>query len=100
MKNYPNRNRRGTALIATIWVIIILAGTALVMSRSMRVETLASANRLAQAQAQSTERGAEQFLCSVVDQEVATPGASATIGMEARQLGGGYFWILKMDPNN
>ncbi|MGN6368720.1 MAG: type II secretion system protein GspK [Phycisphaerae bacterium] len=94
------RQARGTALIATIWVIIVIAGLALVMSRSMRVETLASANRLAQSQAEATERGTEQFLCSVVDQEVATPGSTALVGMEAHQIGEGYFWVLKMDPNN
>ena len=94
------KRRRGTALIATIWVIIVIAGLALVMSRSMRVETMASANRLAQTQAEATERGAEQFLCSVVDQEVATPGSTALVGMEARQIGDGYFWVLKMDPND
>ncbi|HUO07383.1 MAG TPA: type II secretion system protein GspK [Phycisphaerae bacterium] len=101
----PNVNRnlnrsRGAALITTIWVIIIISGIALIMSRAMRVETLASANRLSQLQADMTERGAEQFLCSVVDQEVATPGSTATVGMEARQIGDGYFWVLKMDPNN
>ncbi len=66
----------------------------------MRVEAVASANRLSQAQAEAAERGAEQFLCSVVDQEVATPGSTATVSMEARQLGSGYFWVMKPDSDD
>jgi type II secretory pathway component PulK len=100
MTDKNRHHPRGSALITTIWIIIVIAGTALVMSRSMRVETLASANRLSQMQADVSERGAEQFLCSIVDAEVATPGSTSLIGMEGRQIGAGYFWVLKTNPDN
>ncbi len=94
------KNPRGSAFITTMWVLIAVTGVVLVLSRSMRVEAVASTNRLSQAQAEAVERGAEQFLCSVVDEEVATPGSTTGMSMEAKQIGNGYFWVMRPDPDN
>jgi DNA uptake protein ComE-like DNA-binding protein len=90
-----NRHRRGSILITTMWVVVALTGLVLVLTQSMRVEAVASANRLSEAQASTAERGAEQFLLSVVDLEVATPGSTSGTSMEARQVGDAYFWVMK-----
>jgi DNA uptake protein ComE-like DNA-binding protein len=87
--------RRGSILITTMWVVVALTGLVLVLAQSMRIEAVASANRLSEAQAATAERGVEQFLLSVVDEEVATPGSTSGISMEARQIGDAYFWVMK-----
>src|SRR5205814_1262780 len=48
--------RRGTILVVAMWIIVILSGLLLVFARSMRVEALGSANRLADQQANAVER--------------------------------------------
>jgi type II secretory pathway component PulK len=83
-----------------MWVLIAISGVVLLLARSMRVEAIASANRLSQIQADAIERGAEQFLCSTVDAEVATPGSTSTVSMEAQQVGDGYFWVIRPDPDD
>lgn len=100
MTHSLNTLRRGSTLIVTMWVIIALAGLVLVMSYSMRTEAVAGANRTAQAQADAAERGAEQFLLSVVDAEVTTPGSLDDYSMEARQIGDCLVWVVKPDPDN
>jgi type II secretory pathway component PulK len=83
-----------------MWVLVAVSGVVLVLAHSMRVEAIASANRLSQIQADATERGAEQFLCSIVDAEVATPGSTSNVSMEAQQIGDGYFWVMKPNPDD
>ena len=46
------RRGRGTVLIVTIWVVLVLAGLALVFARSMRVAAIVSANHIASLQAE------------------------------------------------
>ena len=94
------RQSRGSAFVTTMWVLIAVSGVVLLLARSMRVEAIASANRLSQVEADATERGAEQFLCSVVDAEVATPGSTSTVSMEAQQIGNGYFWVMQPNPDD
>ena len=43
--------RRGSAFVMTLWVMVVLAALALVLGHAMSVESIASANRLSQAQA-------------------------------------------------
>jgi len=88
-----------------MWVIIILGALVLVFARSMRVEVLASANRLSAEQAASVEKGAEAYVLSVIE---TAQGDAATIleaAAEQLPLGDpadpyGYFWLLKPDPDN
>ncbi len=87
-------------LIVTLWITIALAGLVLTLAFSMRTEAMAAANRISQAQAEAAERGMEQWLLSVVDLELTTPGTIETTPMEGRQIGDCYAWVCQPDYNN
>ncbi len=101
-------HRRGAAFVTTLWVIVVLAALALVLGHSISVESIASANRLSQVQADNAVRGAEQFLLAVVDAEVASPGSAVGIppgstngvSMQDIRIGDAHVWILTPDPDN
>jgi DNA uptake protein ComE-like DNA-binding protein len=93
----PRAARPGSVLIVTMWAIIAITGVVLTMSYSMRIEAIASANRLAQVQAGAAERGAEQFVCYAVDNEVSTPGFLDQLSFEGRQIGDCFVWIVRPD---
>ena len=89
--------QRGTVLIVTLWVIVVLAALVVVLARSMRVEGSCSANGVAAMQAEAVEQGAIQYVLAHVD---ALYGAVPTLTdapAEAVQVGTGTFWIL--NPN-
>ena len=92
--------RRGSILLVAMWVVIALTGLVLTLSYSMRTEAVAEANRVSQAQAEAAERGMEQLLISVVDQEVATPGSLQDTSLEARQIGDCLTWVIRPDWDN
>jgi len=46
-----SRQPAGTVLIVTIWIVLVLAGLALVFARSMRVASAVAANQVAALQA-------------------------------------------------
>ena len=92
--------RRGTILITTIWIIIILAGLVLVFSRSMRTEVVVSANRQSYEQASAIERGAEQYVLSQVDGSQGNAANVTSAPAQALPLGTGYFWIIRPYPTN
>ncbi|MCL2639794.1 MAG: type II secretion system protein GspK [Phycisphaerales bacterium] len=108
ISNFEFRHSRGSAFIATTWIIAALTGLTLVLAHTVRVETLASANRLAQAQADAAARGAEQFVLAAVDAEIEEPGSVTSlisgINMEALTIGdergGAYVWIIRPDPDD
>jgi len=89
-----HENRSGTILITAMWVVLVLAGLALVLARSMREEATASANHCSAIQAQAVAQGAAQFVLA----QVALADGEALDVLEvpcaARQVGEGYFWIL------
>ncbi len=90
-----NGTDKGTVLIVTIWIVLILAGLVLVFSRSTRVEAIASANYIASVQADSITRGALQYIIAELqsDQEtvILTQGQDL---FEAIELETGFFWVL------
>jgi len=90
-------NTRGTVLIVAMWIVLILAGLALVFGRAMRVEAIASGNHVAALQADTVAHGALQLLLSKVDGTDGTLSSDEENWYEAVQIGEGYFWILK--PN-
>lgn len=99
---HPGRSRRpgsrGTILIATMWIVLVLAGLVLVFARRMRVEVLASANQLAAAQAEWVARGALAFMIAQVDGTDGTWRPGSELSCEAVPVGSGYFWLLHPDP--
>jgi len=97
MKNSANTKitDKGTVLIVTIWIVLILAGLVLVFSRSTRVEAIASANYIASVQADSIARGALQYIIAQLqsDQEVVILTQGQDL-FEAVELETGFFWVL------
>ncbi len=95
----PSRTRRagGTVLIVTIWVVLVLAGLAMVFARSMRVAAAVSANHVASLQAECIADGALQYivarLAGTDDPESDDSDTSETY--EAMEVGNGYFWVLR-----
>ena len=63
------RRRRGTILIVTMLIVFSVAAMVVVFCRSMRVEAIASANLSASLQASGVERGAEQYVISLLTEQ-------------------------------
>ncbi len=103
MSNCPQvrpASRRGFALIAATWIIIVMVAITLILAHRMRVETMASANQVARLQADAVERGAEQYVLAVVDNSNGASLGVTSAPAAAVPLGDGYFWILHPDPND
>ncbi len=88
---------RGTVLIVTIWVVLVLAGLALVFARSMRVAAIVSANHVASLEAECVAAGALEYviaqLSTISDED--TSALEGADSYQAMELGRGYFWILR-----
>jgi type II secretory pathway component PulK len=84
-------------LIVTIWVVLVLAGLALVFARSMRVAAAVSANHLASLQAECIADGALQYIIAKIVDAKENEGTDTDDGdaYEAQQVGKGYFWVLQ-----
>jgi len=91
---WNSRPRNGTVLIVVMWIVLVLAGLVLVFARAMRVELIASANHLAQLQAETVARAGLQYVLSQVDGTDGSPLAVPDTGYEAVQVGEGFFWVL------
>lgn len=94
----PNA-RPGTVLIVTIWVVLVLAGLAMVFARSMRVATAVSANHLASLQAECIGDGVLQYIVGKLteaaeEDETVSDGDDSDL-YEAQEVGDGYFWVLR-----
>jgi type II secretory pathway component PulK len=60
-------SRRGTILILTMTVCFALAAVVLVLARKMTVESITAANQAAAVQADQVEKGAEQYILSLMN---------------------------------
>jgi type II secretory pathway component PulK len=91
--------RKGTVLIVTIWVVLVLAGLAMVFARTMRVDAMVAANHVASLQAECIAHGALQYvvarIAKAADDENADPLDQASDDYKAQKVGDGYFWILQ-----
>ena len=96
-----SRTRRtGMIFITALWVTIVLSALVLVFARSMQVETIAAANRSTRNQVSAIERGAEQYVLSQVDNTDGDTSLITSAAAEAMQVGNGYFWIIRPDPDD
>jgi type II secretory pathway component PulK len=86
--------------VTALGIIVILTGLALVFAQEMRTEALASANRRSQAQADSIELGAEQWVLAQVEAYQPDAMTITQVQAEAIQVGSGYFWITTPDPDS
>lgn len=89
---------RGTVLMVTLWVILVLAGLALAFARSMRVEALSAAHGASRVQAGAVARAAVAYCLSALRESGGDPGALETVPWEAVAVGEGRFWVLRPDP--
>ncbi len=94
----------GTVLIVTIWIVLVLAGLALVFARSVRVAAAVSANQTASLQAESVAAGALEYVVAKLTEQMqgqTTTSQTSTSGTttyyEEMQVGEGYFWILQLN---
>jgi len=93
-----HRNRRGSVFVLTLAAIIVLTSLALMLARSTRTEAAASANYVAQLQADAAARGAIAYLRSELSDNDGEVPDDTQIDSEAVPVGGGYFWLLKHTP--
>jgi len=86
----------GTVLIVTIWVVLVLAGLALVFARSMRVASIVSANHIASLEAECIATGACDYIRARLasDEEEEATSSTDDDTYRALQVGEGYFWVL------
>ncbi|HOL66580.1 MAG TPA: type II secretion system protein GspK [bacterium] len=97
MNKSQKTRHQGSILIVTIWICLFLAGLVLVAARSARVQAMATANRLAGAQAEWIARGALALVLSQIDGTDGRRRVGEEINWEAVPSGPGYFWLLKPD---
>jgi type II secretory pathway component PulK len=89
--------KRGTVLIITIWVVLVLAGLAMVFARTTQVASLVTANHLAGLQAECILEGAQSY---VQQQLLQSDDAEEEPDYEALAVGEGYFWSLRSNPDS
>lgn len=87
----------GTILIVTIWIVLVLAGLALVFARSIRVAAIVGANHVASLEAECIANGASEYVVAklAASTEEETSALMESQPYEAMQLGKGYFWVLR-----
>ncbi|HVX83362.1 MAG TPA: type II secretion system protein GspK [Phycisphaerae bacterium] len=97
---HASKRRRGIILILATWIMVVLVAVTIVLAQRVRVETSASANRVAQLQADEIELGAEQWVFCQVDQMAGDALTVTETPAEAVQLDTGYFWLLRPVPDD
>lgn len=95
-----NANSRGTILIVTMWIVLVLAGLVLILARAVRVEALCSANQFSALQAEAVEEGAIQYVRARVDSLQGQVPAEADTPCEAVPVGQGAFWIIRQNSDD
>jgi type II secretory pathway component PulK len=92
----------GTVLIVTLWIVLVLAGLALVFARSIRIAAGVSANQAASLEAEHIAFGAQQYVIAKIAEQaetqtamVSTSTTQTAVDYEAMPVGEGYFWVLQ-----
>lgn len=92
---HRRRNDRGTVLIVSMWIVLVIAGLVLVFARTVRVEAIASANEVGAIQAEEAARGGLQFVLSELAETLDTEQSESDY--EAVPVGDCMFWVMR--PN-
>ncbi len=90
-------SQRGSILMVTMWVVLVLAGLVLVFARTMRVEAIASDNYTSEMETEEIAKGAVAFIRSRLQETDETLKLEGETPYEAIAVGDGYFWLLR--PN-
>lgn len=96
-RHFGQRCAGGTVLIVTIWVVLVLAGLALVFARSMRISAVVAANHVASLEAECLATGALEYVIAQL-QTISAEDKTALEDSElykGQEVGQGYFWILR-----
>lgn len=93
-------DERGSVLIVTIWVVLVLTGLTLVFCRAMRVEAIASANHISSLKAEEIAKGAIPFIKARLTQTDMTLKLDGETPYTAISVGEGYFWLLRPNPGD
>lgn len=91
------RRRRGSILIVTLGVLIVLTSLVLLMARSARTEANISANHAARLRADAIAHGAIEYARVVVTNSKGTLPDDSQVASQAVKVGDGYFWFVKRD---
>ncbi|AQQ71384.1 comEA protein [Limihaloglobus sulfuriphilus] len=94
-----NKRNRATVLIIVIWVTLIIAALTAVFAQSVRVESIASANRIAAAQAEAAAAGAVDYVLALSGQQSQVNALPNDL-CEAVKVGDAYFWLLRVNALN
>lgn len=87
--------RRGSVLIVTLGILIVLTSLVLLLARSSRTESAAAANHAAKLRADAIARGAIEYVRAAIADSKGTLPDDSAIDAEAVQIGDGYFWLIK-----
>jgi type II secretory pathway component PulK len=93
-------SNKGSILIVTIWVVLVLTGLTLVFSRAMRVEAIATANHISTLETEEIAKGAVAFIKARIkssDNLDIKLNGETNSPYSAISAGAGYFWLLKPD---
>ena len=96
-RRQERRGDRGTVLIVTMWVLIVLAGMVLVLAQAMRTEGACSANHAATQQAIAIENGAIQYVLANLDGLSGQAPTEANMLCQGVPVGNGAFWLIRPD---
>lgn len=88
---------RGSVLIVAMIVLFALAALVLTMSRNARIDLALSANTLAEREADAIQRGAEQYVLSVLTTYRDSLDDLTESDFAQVPVGDGYFWIIRPD---
>ncbi|MBW8015265.1 MAG: hypothetical protein FVQ82_03690 [Planctomycetes bacterium] len=97
MADRDSRQSPGTVLIVTIWITLVLASMVIVMSRTLRVDVLASVNSLSSVQAEATANAAIAYVRARVSNSAESSVDYGEKPFEDMDSGSGRFWVLR--PN-
>ena len=87
--------RRGSVLIVTLGILIVLTSLVLLLARASRTESAAAANHAAKLRAEAIARGAIEYVRAAIADSKGTLPDDSAIDSEAVRVGNGYFWLIK-----
>lgn len=92
--------RRGFVLIVALIVVFAIASLVITLGRAARTDSQASANQAAAYEAAAIERGVEQYIQALLNQQVDVATELTEEDWAGVPLGTGYFWVIRPDYND
>ncbi len=89
------RHPRGSVLIVTLWIVLLLASLVIVFSQTIRVEALATANHISAVKAEKVASGSIQYVMARLAAEEDSEISYDSNPYEAVPVGDGYFWVIR-----